>query len=146
MAADTMQLRAYAERLADYDLAWWQGLTGDCADMRAGICLARAFRTEHPLDDDEPATEEWCRALVVSLGATQRPKERPGDDEVFELELPNGFILFWHQNTEGYESNTWHYGVEHLRSWGLPDQHTRGDVLRLLTVLGARNQQGSVTS
>jgi hypothetical protein len=58
-------LRAAAERLADYDLAVWQGPTGDCTDMRAAIKLARAYLAEHPADDAEAViwTDERCFEL-----------------------------------------------------------------------------------
>lgn len=102
-----------------------------------GLALAEAWLAEHPADDGEAADEAWSRDLMKSLGAVQLPKARPGDDETFELELPNSYSLFWCQNTEGNESYTWMYGVEYPgRCEGLPDQHTRGAVRRLLAALG----------
>lgn len=49
----TEDLREAAERLANRDLACFQGPTGDDADMRAGIKLAKAFLANNPADSDE---------------------------------------------------------------------------------------------
>lgn len=66
MATDEADLRAAAERLADHDLGEWQGPTGDCADMRAGIVLARHVRDTL---DPAPITPEGLVGLGFAGGA-----------------------------------------------------------------------------
>jgi len=67
MNDNELELRAAANRLAVLDLGEWQGPEGDCADMRAGIMLARNWIAEHAADDDEAITKEW----FVEQGAYQ---------------------------------------------------------------------------
>lgn len=59
------ELKAAANRFADYDLADFQGPTGDCADIRAGIALSRyvladlAARKAEARERALPIDEEW---------------------------------------------------------------------------------------
>jgi hypothetical protein len=81
----------------------------------------------------ETVRPDWLR----SVGYTDRPKERPTDDVVLvSPEGETGHHLFWSENRDGFENNTWHYGADFLSAVNLRDQPTRSDVRTLHRVLG----------
>ena len=101
-------------------------------DRDVGL-LADAYLAEHPADEHEPVTEGWLRAR----GFADRPKERPTDDLVLvSPEGETGHHLFWSENREGYDHNSWFYGDDYLRAVNLLDRPTRGHVRRLCAALG----------
>lgn len=62
------EYRAAAQRLAAYDLAEWQGPTGDCTDMRCGILVARRLlELLPPTDDNKLVSVDWFRSVGAEV-------------------------------------------------------------------------------
>lgn len=117
-----------ARRAADRLLA--RGLdevTGEvCA---AGVVLACLFDREHPADDGEPATKEWC----LENGA-ERPYTGEYADELYwRIETPDR--LGTHAVVKFKPDGPPRLGITGASIVFNP---TRGDVRRLLWALGVR--------
>lgn len=127
MATCMYSAREAAERLAAYDLAEWQGPTGDCTDMRAGIALARLFLEEHPVDDGEPVTE----AHLDAMGGEKRgphlwqwSNEDSGDTVKVAMSL--GYPTVTISNHDGRA----------IHLYGFGNKSVVGDIRRLLAAFG----------
>ena len=118
-------LQKAAERLADRDLAHYQGPHGDDTDIRAGIALARAYLAEHPADDAAVADIDWLNELRREGGDMSWLRVRLCDDGLHLMSPCN-------LPTEG---------IDGLRDYVAPNVATRGAVRRLAACLGIALQE-----
>lgn len=126
----TPEIRAAAERLLSRDLAEYQGPTGDEADMRAAIMLARNFMAEHPADDDTPIDREFVR----SLGPTNRD-----DSDCTNVPLCGGVLkarVMWVRSLDGRYHCVVGIAANRSSEWASITTPTRGRVRHLLQSLG----------
>lgn len=122
------ELKAAANRFADYDLADFQGPTGDCADIRAGIALSRyvladlAAREAEERERALPIDEVWLRPLCRSV-STQEAFWFI-DEDIFLARWAGGFNL-------------------KMNNREIAQQATRGDLLDLLAGLKINTKGGA---
>lgn len=122
------ELKAAANRFADYDLADFQGPTGDCADIRAGIALSRyvladlAAREAEERERALPIDAEWLRPLCRSVSVQEAFWFI--DEDVFLVRWACGFNLKMDDRT-------------------IADHATRGDLLDLLAGLKIHPKGGA---
>ena len=136
--ATTLELRAAAERLTDgrNRLEDWQGPTGDCADMRAAIVLARAYIAANPADDGEPVTDEWLRSLGFSRHM------QPAACCHLSIKTTTLTLTRW-QDKAGDGPIRWSVSGQDYSDW-LPHclwPVTRGQVRRLCAAIGIPHAQ-----
>lgn len=131
------EVKAAMERLLDCDLAHYQGPTGDDANMRAAIMLARYVRAEHPADDEAGITEGWLREVggkdktyqgdtVLAFRAQPGPI---GDTQWIELADETNGMFYFCRWSPMYDEGTPPDRVELLAG-------TRGAFRRLCQCLG----------
>lgn len=139
MNGDELELMAAANRLADEKLEDWQGTSGDCANMRAAIKLARWYRADHPADDGEAITVEWLKSVGF------RRFMQPANGQSLSITVwpvvisrwvnKGGLPVMWSVKKFADEPDDW------LTQCLTPV--TRGDVRRLCRALGVQLNEGN---
>lgn len=115
----TSEVMAAADRLLGRDISHYQGPGQGDADMRAAIIVARAWRAEHPADDEELASIQWLKGLSRDGGDLSMLCVRLVDDKI-HLMAPG-------KVTEG---------IGGLLDYVSPRPATRGDLRLLCRALG----------
>jgi hypothetical protein len=131
MTNDVYELRVHAERLSGRDLGHYQGPTGDDADMRAGIALARAWLAEHPADEDTPIDSGWLKEIGFY--------GYPNGTDLKIGNYPKGNCLS-RMIGERDKYTIWAVNSGWLADGAEP--RTRGDLRRLCAALGIELKEG----
>ncbi len=136
MTDNELEERASAERLADYDLAHWQGPSQRDGDIRDAVKLARAWKRDHPTDDDELTSGQWLKSIGF-YAITNNLFDIP-------IQESRGWNCFLRIDIDALEAIVMQAPAG-CDSTGLVLPETpvavRGDVRKLCKVLGAKTKE-----